>query len=451
MGRFSYRGGVLHVEDVPLARIAAAVGTPAYVYSSAALVDHYREFAEAFADLPATVCYALKANDNLAVVATFAALGAGADVVSEGELRRALRAGVPPRRIVFAGIGKTEAEMAAALDAGILQFNVESLPELAALDAVSRQRGRRAPVAIRVNPDVDARTHAKITTGRAENKFGVDIDRARAAYAQAAQMPGIEVVGVAVHIGSQLTELAPYRATFTRIAALAGELRAQGHAIRRLDLGGGLGIDYGLKPVPSVADYAATIREAVGGLGCDIVIEPGRRLVGDAGVLLTRVLFVKEGASRTFVVVDAGMNDLIRPALYDAYHAIVPVREPEAGTASLPVDVVGPICESADIFAEQRPLPPVRAGDLLVVASAGAYGAVMASGYNGRLPAPEVMVRGADFEIVRPRPDHEAMMARDRLPAWLAPDAEAGSGAEPGRRPAQPAGAAQEAAARGAA
>lgn len=425
MSQFFYRDGTLHAEEVPLARIAAAVGTPAYVYSSAALVGHYREFAEAFADLPAIVCYALKANDNLAVVATFAALGAGADVVSEGELRRALKAGVPAARIVFAGVGKTEAEMAAALDAGILQFNVESLPELATLDAVARQRGRRAPVAMRVNPDVDARTHAKITTGRAENKFGVDLAHARAAYAEAAAMPGIEVAGVAVHIGSQLTELEPYRATFARIAALAGELRAQGHAIRRLDLGGGLGIDYGLKPVPSVADYAAAVREAVGGLGLDIVLEPGRRLVGDAGVLLTRVLFVKEGATRTFVVVDAGMNDLIRPALYDAYHAIVPVREADTGAPRLPVDVVGPICESADIFAEQRPLPPVRAGDLLAIKCAGAYAAVMASGYNGRLPAPEVMVRGARFEIVRPRPDHEAMMARDRLPAWLAAGAAA--------------------------
>jgi diaminopimelate decarboxylase len=419
MSVFSYRAGAMHAEQVDLARVAEAVGTPAYVYSSSALTTSYGEFVTAIAGLPAIVCYALKANDSLAVVATFAAMGAGADVVSEGELRRALRVGVPADRIVFAGVGKTQAEMAAALEAGILQFNVESLPELAALNSVALQMGKRAPVAVRVNPDVDAKTHAKITTGKAENKFGVDLTSARAAYAEAARMPGIEANSVAVHIGSQVTELDPYRATFTRIAALAGELRAEGHNIRRLDLGGGLGIDYGPKRVPSIADYVGVVRETVGGLGYDLVLEPGRRLVGDAGVLLTRVLFVKEGLSRTFVVVDAGMNDLIRPALYDAYHAIVPASEPPAGAEILPKDVVGPICESADIFAEQRPLPPVRAGDLLVIKSAGAYSAVMGSAYNGRLPPPEVMVRGAGFEIVRARPDHEAMMAGDRLPAWL--------------------------------
>jgi diaminopimelate decarboxylase len=447
MNAFAYRDGALHAEEVALARIAEAVGTPAYVYSSSALTASYGEFATAFAGLPATVCYALKANDSLAVVATFAALGAGADVVSEGELRRALKAGIPAARIVFAGVGKTQAEMAAGLSAGILQFNVESMPELEALNAVAQQAGKRASIAMRVNPDVDARTHHKITTGKAENKFGVDLAHARAAYAAAAQMPGIEATGVAVHIGSQLTELDPYRATFARIATLAGELTAAGHPIRRLDLGGGLGIDYGVKRVPSVAEYAGVVREAVTGLPYELVLEPGRRLVGDAGVLLTRVLFVKQGSTRSFVVVDAGMNDLIRPALYEAFHAIVPARQPEAGAEVLPVDIVGPICESADIFAEQRPLPPVRAGDLLVIKSAGAYAAVMASAYNGRLPAPEVMVRGSGYEIVRARPDHEAMMARDRLPAWLG-DA---SGRAGDRAPGRPGEAVESAAVRGAA
>ncbi len=419
MTPFSYVGGTLHAEQVPLARIAAEVGTPVYVYSSGALETAYREYADAFAGRPVTVCYALKANGNIAVVSTFAALGAGADVVSEGEMRRALRAGVPPSRIVFAGVGKTKAELAAGLSAGILQFNVESLPELQALNAVALAAGRRAPVALRVNPDVDARTHAKISTGKAENKFGIAIDQARATYAAAAQMAGIELAGIAVHIGSQLMDLEPFRHAFRRIAGLAAELRADGHPLRRLDLGGGLGVSYSGAPAPGVADYGALVDEIFAGTDYDLVLEPGRRLVAEAGLLLTRVLYIKEGESRTFVIVDAAMNDFLRPALYDAYHAILPVRGDGGGTALRPVDVVGPICESTDTFAVQRPLPPTEADDLLAFATAGAYGAAMASTYNARLPVAEVMVRGEELAVIRPRPDFDAIMEQDRVPAWV--------------------------------
>jgi diaminopimelate decarboxylase len=419
MSFFAYHDGQLHAEQVPLARIAERVGTPFYCYSSGALTAAYRDFAAAFADQPATICYALKANSNLAVVATLAALGARADVVSEGELRRALRAGVPPQKIVFAGVGKTAEEMAAGLDADILQFNVESIPELRTLSAVAAARGARAAVALRINPDVDARTHAKISTGKAENKFGIDIGQARAAYAEAAALPGIEVTGVAVHIGSQLTALEPFRAAFSRVADLTRALRADGHSIRRLDLGGGLGIVYGEEQPPSLRDYAALVKETVAPLGCELVFEPGRFLAGNAGVLVTRVLYVKEGASRTFVIVDAAMNDLLRPALYDAYHAILPVTEPPSDAATRRVDIVGPVCESADTFATQRPLPPVEPGDLLAICSAGAYAAVMSSAYNTRRPAPEVMVRGGDDAIVKARPDYETIINQDSLPDWL--------------------------------
>ncbi|MEX2009736.1 MAG: diaminopimelate decarboxylase [Dongiaceae bacterium] len=419
MSAFAYRDGTLHAEGVQLARIAAEVGTPFYCYSSGALTAQYRAFAAAFAGRPATICYALKANANLAVVATLAGLGAGADVVSGGELRQALRAGIPAQRIVFAGVGKTRAEMATALAAGILQFNVESMPELEALNEVAIARGTRAPVALRVNPDVDPRTHAKIATGKAENKFGVDLGQARAGYCAAASMPGIEVTGVAVHIGSQLMDLEPYRAAFARVAELAGELRRDGHDIRRLDLGGGLGIAYGEERAPDLGDYARLVGETVGRLGCALVFEPGRFLVGNAGVLVTRVLYVKEGASRCFVIVDAGMNDLLRPTLYEAYHAILPVARPASDAASRRVDIVGPVCESADSFATQRALPPVAPGDLLAICSAGAYGAVMSSTYNLRLPAPEVMVRGDDHAVVRPRPDYDTMLGADRLPRWM--------------------------------
>jgi diaminopimelate decarboxylase len=423
MSAFAYRDGVLHAEGVALPRIAEAVGTPFYCYSATAIAAAYDEFAIAFAGLPATICYALKANGNQAVIATLAERGAGADVVSGGELRRALRAGVPPRKIVFAGVGKTPSELAAGLNAGILQFNVESLPELAALNQVALAAGKRATVALRINPDVDARTHAKITTGKAENKFGIALDDAPAAYRTAAAMPGLDVAGIAVHIGSQLTGLDPFRAAFRRVAELAAALRAAGHAIRRLDLGGGLGVAYEGGERPSVAVYAGIARSEVAPLGCELVLEPGRRLVAEAGVLVARVVYVKQGTGRRFVILDTGMNDLLRPALYDAYHPIFAVRAPAAGAALAPVDIVGPVCESADSFAKDRPMPPLAEGDLVAFGVAGAYGAVMSSTYNARpLPA-EIMVRGGDFAVVRERPDIDMIIDQDRLPEWLAPPA----------------------------
>jgi diaminopimelate decarboxylase len=417
---FAYRDGVLHAEGVPLGRIAEAVGTPAYVYSSAAIEAAYGGFAAALDGLPATVCYALKANANLAVIRTLADLGAGADVVSDGELRRALAAGVPARRIVFAGVGKTRQEMAAALDAGILQFNVESEPELEALNQLAAARGLRAPVALRVNPDVDAATHAKITTGRKINKFGIDIDQVRRIYARAATLPGIAAEGVAVHIGSQLTTLEPFRAAFTRLAGLVEALRGDGHRIRRLDLGGGVGIRYHDERPPAPAEYAAVVRDCVGHLGCELIFEPGRLLVGNAGVLLGRVIYVKDGGARRFVIVDVAMNDLLRPSLYDAYHEILPVLRPDRDAPSRPVDVVGPVCETGDLLAEQRPLPPLVTDDLLAFCSSGAYGSVMASTYNARLPAPEVLVKGTAFAVVRARPTHDDLIAQERLAPWLA-------------------------------
>ncbi|MBI4184867.1 MAG: diaminopimelate decarboxylase [Proteobacteria bacterium] len=419
MSPVCYRGGELCAEEVPLARVAESVETPLYCYSSAAMAESYRRLAAALGGLPATLCYALKANSNLAVIRTFARLGAGADVVSEGELRRALAAGVAPAKIVLSGVGKGAREMALALEAGILQVNVESEPELEALAALARGRGRRAPVALRVNPDVDPQTHAKITTGRRENKFGVALEAAEAVLVRAASLPGIEVQGVAVHIGSQLVSLDPFRRAFARIAGLVRRLRAAGLAIRRLDLGGGLGIRYRDEQPPTPEAYAALVAETVGGLGCELIFEPGRLLVGNAGVLLTRVLYVKRTASHRFVIVDAGMNDLIRPALYDAWHEIVPVREPAPGAGLAPAEVVGPVCETGDTFARARALPEVAAGDLLAIRSAGAYGAVMASAYNSRPLVPEVLVRGADFAVVRPRPALAAMLAEDRLPPWL--------------------------------
>ncbi len=419
MSHFAYRGGRLMAEEVPLARVAAEVGTPFYCYSSAALVGRYDAFAAAFADRDATVCYAVKANGNQAVIATLAARGAGADVVSLGELKRALRAGVPAGKIVFAGVGKTPFELAAGLEAGILQFNVESLPELEQLNQAALAKGVLAPVAVRINPDVDALTHAKIATGRSENKFGIDLEHAPAAYRAAAAMPGIEIVGIAVHIGSQVTDLAPFRSAFSRVAALAQRLLQEGHRIRRIDLGGGLAIAYRGEPAPTVEAYAALVKEATAALDCTLQFEPGRCIVADAGVLVTRVLYVKDGSSRRFVVVDAAMNDFLRPALYDAYHAILPVTQPASGAPVRPVDVVGPVCETADSFAAQRPLPPIEAGDLLAICSAGAYGAVMSSAYNGRAPAAETMVRGTNYAVVRPRAELDAMIDEDRLPEWL--------------------------------
>jgi diaminopimelate decarboxylase len=419
MSHFAYRGGRLHAEEVPVEAIARAVGTPFYCYSTAALTSSYGAFRTAFAGLPIDICYSLKANSNRAVVATLLAEGAGADVVSEGELRQALSAGAAPERIVFAGVGKTAREMRAGLEAGIRQFNVESLPELRRLDEVAQAIGRRAPVALRINPDVDARTHAKISTGMAETKFGVDLGHAVEVYAEAARLPGISVLGLAVHIGSQLSELGPYREAYGRMAELVGELRRAGHQPKSLDLGGGLGIGYGVERPPALADYASLIGETVGGLGLELILEPGRRLVGDAGILVAEVLYVKQGVSRDFIVVDAAMNDLIRPALYDAYHPILPVNEPASDAPVRRFDVVGPICETGDRFAEQRPLPPVVAGDLLAFCAAGAYGAVMSSQYNSRPPAAEVLVRGENHEIVKPRLTYDAILAMDRMPSWL--------------------------------
>lgn len=421
MDHFQYAGGRLFAENVAVERIAAAVGTPFYCYSSATVERHYRVFAEALTGLDATVCYAVKANSNVAVIATLARLGAGADVVSAGELARARKAGVPAAKIVFSGVGKTEAEMAAALKAGVMQINVESEPELEALDAVARRLKKVAPIAIRINPDVDARTHEKITTGKSENKFGIEWTRAHAVYEKARCLKGIHAVGVAIHIGSQLTDLEPFRAAFRRARDLVTMLRADGHAIERLDLGGGLGIPYRADagPIPSPAEYGRMVAESVGDLGCKLTFEPGRVLVGNAGILVTRIVYVKEGATRTFAVVDAAMNDLIRPALYNAWHDIVPVREPDSGATLRAVDVVGPVCETGDTFATQRLLPPLKAGDLLAVRTAGAYGAAMASTYNTRALVPEVLVDGGKWAVVRRRQDVPALLAMEPMPAWL--------------------------------
>jgi len=429
MTPFAYRAGALHAEGVPLETLAEDVGTPFYCYAATAIETAYTDFTAALSGLPATVCYALKANGNLAVVRTLARLGAGAYVVSGGEMQIALAAGVPVHKIVFAGVGKTAAEMAAGLDAGILQFNVESLHELELLSHVAHDKGMRAPVALRINPDVDARTHKNISTGKAENKFGIDLDHVQAVVARAAALPGLSLEGLAVHIGSQLTETAPYRAAFTRLIDLYRELRGAGVPLRRLDFGGGLGITYRDETPPDMTAYAALVRELTAGIEAELVFEPGRCLMGNAGILVTRVLYVKDGTARRFVIVDAGMNDLIRPPLYDAWHEIVPVREPAANAALAPVDVVGPVCESTDTFARQRDLPPLASGDLLAFASAGAYCAVMASSYNCRPPAAEVLVREAEYAVVRPRPDVAALIARDTLPAWLDPDD--GRNAEP--------------------
>ena len=421
MDHFLYRSGALHAEDVPVAEIAAAVGTPFYCYSTATLERHYRLFEEAMSPARNLICYAVKANANLAVIATLARLGAGADIVSEGELRRALAAGVAPEKIVFAGVGKTPDEMRVALQAGVGQFNVESGEELEALNAVAVSLGVRAPITLRVNPDVDAKTHAKISTGKSENKFGVPFDRAPSVYARARALPGIEVIGVAVHIGSQLTDLAPFEAAFERVAELTLRLRADGVEIRRIDLGGGLGIPYQRvnEAPPLPFDYGALIKRTVGDLDAELVIEPGRLIAGNAGILVAKAIFRKQGADREFLIVDAAMNDLIRPAMYDSWHDIVPVEEPEAGAPRTPVDVVGPICESSDVFAVQRDLPLIRPDDLIAFRSAGAYGAVMSSEYNSRPLVPEVLVNGDRFEIIRARPTFEEMLKRDHIPDWV--------------------------------
>ncbi|HYM18816.1 MAG TPA: diaminopimelate decarboxylase [Micropepsaceae bacterium] len=411
---------MLSAEDVPLTLIAEKVGTPFYCYSTATLTRHYRVFADA---LPkdALIAFSVKANGNLAVLKTLGKLGAGADVVSGGELKKALAAGIPANRIVFSGVGKSREEMRLALEAGIYQFNVESEPELDALSEMANATRKRAPITVRVNPDVDARTHAKITTGTLETKFGVPWARARDVYRHAARLPGIEVVGVDVHIGSQITELEPFKAAFQRVADLISELRADGHRITRADLGGGLGVPYRLDndPPPDPEAYGRVIAQAVKGLDLRLILEPGRLIAANSGVLVTRALYVKSGESKAFLILDAGMNDLIRPALYDAHHDIVPVIEPAPNAKRTRYDVVGPVCETADLFARDRDLPETKGGDLMAIMTAGAYGAVMASAYNARPPAPEVLVNGREWAVVRPRMALEALIALDRVPGWL--------------------------------
>jgi diaminopimelate decarboxylase len=421
MNHFGYRHGILSAEDVSLAALAARVGTPFYCYSRATLERHYKVFSAALPE-GALVAFSVKANGNLAVLKTLALLGAGADVVSGGELAKALAAGIPAERIVFSGVGKTVEEMHQALTAGIYQFNVESEPELLALDEVARELNRRAPITLRINPDVDARTHAKITTGTAETKFGIPHAHAREAYARAASLHNVEIVGIDVHIGSQLTDLEPFEAAFARVAELARTLRADGHSITRLDLGGGLGVPYenNNMPPPDPAAYGRMVVRATEALGCRLVFEPGRLIAANAGVLVSKVLYVKQGDAKTFLILDAGMNDLVRPAMYDAHHEIAAVREPEPGAERVPYDVVGPVCETSDLFAAERRLPPLKSGDLVAILSAGAYGAVMSSAYNARPPAPEVLVSGQEWAIVRPRLRHDDLIAQDKLPDWLA-------------------------------
>ncbi|GGF46699.1 diaminopimelate decarboxylase [Aliidongia dinghuensis] len=419
---FAYVNGRLHAEEVDLARIAETVGTPFYCYSTAAIAQRYRRFEAAVAPLGGRICYAVKANSNQAVLATLAGLGAGADVVSEGEARRAVAAGVPPERIVFSGVGKTEAELVYALETGIGQVNIESERDLELLSRLAVAHGRHMPIAIRVNPDVDALTHAKIATGKAENKFGIDIDAAPRVFARAAALPGVEPVAVALHIGSQLTDFTPYEQAFSRVAELVRALRADGIPIRHLDLGGGIGVSYHGGPAPDVAAYAEIVQRTVGDLDCALLFEPGRYLVAEAGVLVGTVIDVKQGATRRFVVADFAMNDLIRPTLYEAYHPILPVIEPLLGATTSVVDVVGPICETGDFLARDRALPPVAPGDLLAVTHAGAYGAVMSSTYNTRPTVPEVLVTGARWAVVRPRPTYDELIGLDRMPDWLAGD-----------------------------
>ena len=420
MHHFHLKNGVMHAEDVDLRAIAAQVGTPFYCYSTATLTRHFKVFSAAFND-KALICYAMKANSNQAVLTLLAALGAGMDVVSEGELRSAVAAGVPGSRITFSGVGKTAREIDYALDQDILCFNVESEPELAVLNARAKLKGKVAPVSIRVNPDVDAKTHAKIATGKSENKFGIPISRARAVYGLAAAMANIKVTGVDMHIGSQITDLQPFDDAFALLASFVRELRSDGHVIDHLDLGGGLGIPYkdNNEPPPHPDAYAAIVAKHTASLGCKLVFEPGRLLVGNAGILVTEVIYVKSGENKSFVIVDAAMNDLIRPTLYDAYHDVKPVQ-PRAGTPHMIADIVGPVCETGDYLAQDRDMAEVEPGDLLAVMSAGAYGAAQSGTYNSRLLIPEVLVHGADFAVVRPRGTYDALIALDHVPEWLA-------------------------------
>ena len=421
MHHFAYRDGVLHAEQVDLIALADAVGTPFYCYSSATLERHYKVFAGAFGDVDALICYAMKANSNQAVIATLAKLGAGADVVSEGELLRARAAGISPDKIMFSGVGKTERELALAVDEGILCVNVESEAELELLAAIAAAKGRTVAISVRVNPDIDPKTHAKIATGKAENKFGIPISRAREVYARAAKLKGVRVAGVDMHIGSQIVELDPFGDAFALLADFVRALRADGHTISHVDLGGGLGIPYrdDNEPPPDPDAYAKVVKRATQNLGCKLIFEPGRLIVGNAGILVTRVLYVKRGEAKTFIIIDAGMNDLIRPTLYEAHHEIWPVRESVPGAPRIIADVVGPVCESGDYLALDRSLPEPQPGDLLAVMSAGAYGATQSGTYNTRALVPEVLVRAGEWALVRPRLDAGALIALDRLPAWL--------------------------------
>ncbi len=421
MDHFLYRDGALFAEDVPISEIAAAVGTPFYVYSTATLLRHFKLFDDALEGTDHLVCYAMKAASNQAILKTLAQAGAGMDVVSGGEYLRAKAAGVPGEKIVFSGVGKTADEIRAALTGGIRQFNVESEPEMQVINAVALELGKVAPITVRVNPDVDAKTHAKIATGKSENKFGIPISRASEVYALAAALPGLEVIGIDVHIGSQLTELEPFELAYTKVAELTQKLRSEGHNIQRLDLGGGLGIPYARsnEAPPLPVEYGALIKKTLGHLGCEIEIEPGRLIAGNAGLMVSKVIYVKSGEGRDFLILDGAMNDLIRPAMYEAYHDIVAVREPAVGAEQQPYDIVGPVCESGDTFAKQRNMPPLAPRDLVAFRSAGAYGAVMSSEYNTRPLIPEVLVHGDQFAVIRERPSFDEIINRDTIPSWL--------------------------------
>ncbi len=421
MDHFKYIDGEMYAEDVALRTIADDVGTPVYIYSSATLRRHYGVFKESMSGLDTLVCFALKANSNQAVLATLAAEGAGADVVSGGELARALRAGIPAEKIVFSGVAKTKDEMRKALEVGILQFNVESEPELMALSEVAKEMGKIAPVSMRVNPNVDAKTHAKISTGMAENKFGIAWQKALSVYAMIRELPNLEVVGIDMHIGSQLTALTPFEEAFARVRKLVTDLRAEGHTIKHLDLGGGLGIPYDpdLETPPGPEAYGAIVKEYAKDLGCKLIFEPGRMIAGNAGVLLSKVVYIKEGTDRRFVILDAGMNDLTRPAMYDAYHQIDPVIQAARGAETALADFVGPVCESGDTFAKARVTTALKAGDLVIFRSSGAYGAVMANTYNSRLLVPEVLVHGDKMAVIRERGTIEDLIAKDIVPEWL--------------------------------
>lgn len=418
MNFYEYRNGEMVVENVKISTIAEEVGTPFYLYSSASLAYQYNQFIDAFGEIDLLICYAVKANTNQAVIKTFADLGAGADVVSEGEMRRALKAGVPASKIVYSGVAKTVNEMKFALEQGIYQFNVESEPELFQLSAVADEMNKTADITFRVNPDVDAKTHAKISTGKSENKFGVPWKNIRSLCADAAKLPGINVVGLDLHIGSQITELDPFEEAFIRISELVETLREDGHDITRLDLGGGLGIPYEGDDIPPLPkEYAEMVKRVTNHLGCRIIIEPGRFLVGNSGVLVSRVVYVKKGEERKFLIIDAAMNDLVRPSMYDAYHGIDSIKETNEPRTLY--DVVGPVCETGDTFATNRLVSPMEKDDLLAIRSVGAYGAVMASTYNTRKLIPEVIVNNKQFAVVRPRPSYDEIIGLDQLPPWL--------------------------------